>query len=63
MSLLSTGSNHPCLAIRLGGVSGGSKTQEWRDSSHTAIVGGGKFGSAKFPTATTTSPGKLSLSQ
>jgi hypothetical protein len=47
----------------LGGVSGGNETQEWRDSSHTETVGAGKFGSAKFPMATMTYPGKLSLSQ
>jgi hypothetical protein len=31
--------NHPCFATRLGGVLGGKENQEWRDSSHTAIVG------------------------
>jgi hypothetical protein len=39
---------HPCFATRLGGVSDGKETQGWRDSSHTAIVGAGKFGSAKL---------------
>jgi hypothetical protein len=34
---------HPCFATRLGGVSDGKETQGWRDSSHTAIVGAGKF--------------------
>jgi hypothetical protein len=34
--------------MRLGGVSGGRETQGWRDSSHTPIVGAGKFGSAKL---------------
>ena len=53
----------PCLVVRLGGVSGGNATQGWRDSSHTAMVGAGKFGSAKLPTATATNPGKCSLSQ
>src|SRR5262249_56257040 len=38
---------HPCFATRLGGVSGGRETQGWRDSSHTLMVGAGKFGSAK----------------
>jgi len=54
---------HPCFAARLGGVSGGKETQGWRDSSHTAIVGAGKFGSAKLPMATATYPGKPSPSQ
>jgi hypothetical protein len=45
------------------GVSGGNETQRWHDSSHTETVGAGKFGSAKFPMATMTYPGKLSLSQ
>jgi hypothetical protein len=54
---------HPCFATRLGGVSGGKETQGWRDSSHTAMVGTGKFGSAKLPMATATYPGKPSLSQ
>jgi hypothetical protein len=54
---------HPCFATRLGGVSGGKETQGWRDSSHTAMVGAGKFGSAKLPMATATYPGKPSLSQ
>jgi len=53
----------PCFATRLGGVSGGMETQGWRDSSHTAMVGAGKFGSAKLPMATATYPGKPSLSQ
>ena len=51
------------LAGRLGGVSGGKDTQGWRVSSHTAMVGGGKFGSAKLPMATVTYPGKPSFSQ
>jgi hypothetical protein len=55
--------HHPCFAARFGGVSGGNKTQGWRDSSHTAMVGAGKFGSAKLPMATATYPGKPSLSQ
>ena len=55
--------NHPCFATRLGGMSGGKETQEWRDSSHTAMVGAGKFGSAKLPMVTATYPGKPSLSQ
>ena len=42
---------HPCFATRLAGVSGGKDTQGWRDSSHTAMVGAGKFGSAKLPMA------------
>jgi hypothetical protein len=46
----------------LGGVSGGKETQGWRDSSHTAMVGAGKFGSAKLPMATVTYPGKPSFS-
>jgi hypothetical protein len=54
---------HPCLVTRLGGVSGGKETQGWRDSSHTAMVGAGKFGSAKLPIATATYPGKPSPSQ
>jgi hypothetical protein len=54
---------HPCFAMRLGGVSDGKETQGWRDSSHTPIVGAGKFGSAKLPMATATNPGKPSLSQ
>jgi hypothetical protein len=54
---------HPCFATRVGGVSGGKETQGWRDSSHTAMVGAGKFGSAKLPMATATYPGKPSLSQ
>ncbi len=55
--------NHPCFATRLGGVLGGKENQEWRDSSHTAIVGARKFGSAKLPIATATYPGKPSFSQ
>src|SRR5262249_4487979 len=54
---------HPCFATRLGGVSGGKETQGWRDSSHTAMAGAGKFGSAKLPMATATYPGKPSPSQ
>src|SRR5215831_14190875 len=54
---------HPCFAMRFGGVSGGKETQGWRDSSHTAMVGAGKFGSAKLPMATATYPGKPSPSQ
>jgi hypothetical protein len=54
---------HPCFVMRLGGVSGGKATQGWRDSSHTAMVGAGKFGSAKLPMATATYPRKPSLSQ
>src|SRR5262245_38718072 len=54
---------HPCFATRLGGVSGGRETQGWRDSSHTLMVGAGKFGSAKLPMATATYPGKPSPSQ
>src|SRR5215471_10361606 len=46
--------SQPCFARRLGGVSGGKETQGWRDSSHTAMVGAGKFGSAKLPMATAT---------
>jgi hypothetical protein len=53
----------PCFATRLGGVSGGRETQGWRDSSHTAMVGAGKLGSAKLPMATATYPGKPSPSQ
>ena len=53
----------PCFATRLGGVSGGKVTQEWRVSSHTAIFGAGKLGSAKLPIATVTYPGKPSFSQ
>ena len=52
----------PCFATRLGGVSGGRETQGWRDSSHTAMVGAGKLGSAKLPMATATYPGKPSPS-
>lgn len=54
---------HPCFVMRLGGVSGGMETQGWRDSSHTAMVGAGKYGSAKLPMATVTVPGKPSFSQ
>jgi hypothetical protein len=54
---------HPCFAMRLGGVSGGKETQWWRDCSHTAMVGAGKFGSAKLPMAIVTYPGRLSFSQ
>ena len=54
---------HTCFARRLGGVSGGRETQGWRDSSHTPMVGAGKFGSAKLPMATATYPGKPSPSQ
>jgi hypothetical protein len=38
-------------------------SQGWRDSSHTAMVGAGKFGSAKLPMATVMCPGKPSFSQ
>ena len=41
--------NHACFATRLGGVSGGKETQGWRDSSHTAMVGAGKFGRRCLP--------------
>jgi hypothetical protein len=54
---------HPCFATRLGGVSGGKESQAWHDSSHTAMVGAGKFGSAKLPMATATYPGKPSPCQ
>ncbi len=54
---------YPCFATRLGGVSGGKESQGWCDSSQTATVGAGKFGSAKLPTAMATYPGKPSLSQ
>ena len=54
---------HPCFAIRLDGASGANETQGWRDSSHTETAGAGKFGSARFPMATMTYPGELSLSQ
>jgi hypothetical protein len=54
---------HPCFAERFGGVSAGKETQGWRDSSHTAMVGAGKFGSAKLPMAIVTCPGKPSFSQ
>src|SRR5512139_1180453 len=43
---------YPCFATRLGGMSGSKDTQGWRDSSHTAMAGGGKVGSAKLPTVT-----------
>jgi hypothetical protein len=55
--------HHACFATRLGGVSGGKETQGWRDSSHAAMVGAGKFGSAKLPMATATYPGNPSFSQ
>jgi hypothetical protein len=55
--------HHPCFTTRLGGVSGGKETQGWRDSSHTAMVGAGKSGSAKLPMATAMYPGKPSFSQ
>ena len=51
------------LPATAGGVSGGKDTQGWRDSSHTAMVGAGKYGSAKLPMATVTVPGKPSFSQ
>ena len=54
---------HPCFAMRLGGVSSGRETQGWRDSSHTAMFGAGKLGSAKLPMATLTYPGKPVFSQ
>jgi hypothetical protein len=41
-------------------VSDGKETQGWRDSSNTAIVGAGKFGSVKLPMATATYPGNPS---
>jgi hypothetical protein len=50
--------DHACFATRLGGVSGGKETQGCRVSSHTAMAGAGKFGSAKLPMATATYPGK-----
>ena len=53
----------PCFAARFAGVSGGNATQGWRDSSHTAMVGAGNFGSAKLPMATATYPGKPLPSQ
>jgi hypothetical protein len=59
----SGGDYHPCFAMRLGGVSGGRETQGWRDCSHTAMVGAGKFGSAKLPMAIVMYPGRLSFSQ
>jgi hypothetical protein len=54
---------HPCFAARFDGVSGGKETQGWRDSSHTAMVGGGKLGSAKLPMAVMMVPGKPVFSQ
>jgi hypothetical protein len=54
---------YPCFLARFGGVSGGNKTQGCRVSSHTAMAGAGKFGSAKLPMATVTCPGKPSFSQ
>jgi len=54
---------HPCFAARFGGVSGGKEIQGWRDSSHTAMFGAGKLGSAKLPMATLTYPGKPVFSQ
>jgi hypothetical protein len=47
----------------LGYVEGRNIAYEFRhcDSSHTAMVGAGKFGSAKLPMATATYPGKPSL--
>ena len=44
----------PCFGVRLGGMSGGRVTQRCLESSHTEIVGPGKFGSAKVPMATAT---------
>jgi hypothetical protein len=49
---------YPCFLARFGGVSGGKETQGWRVSSHTAMVGAGKFGSAKLPMATGDVSGK-----
>jgi len=43
-------------------AAGGKETQGWRDSSHTAMVGAGKFGSAKLSMATARYPIKPSLS-
>jgi hypothetical protein len=54
---------HTCFTTRLRGVSAGKETQGCRDSSHTAMVGAGKFGSAKLPMATATYPRKPSFSQ
>jgi hypothetical protein len=54
----SGGGYQPCFATRLGGVSGGKEIQGWRDCSHTAMVGAGKFGSAKLPMAIMTYPRK-----
>jgi hypothetical protein len=34
--------DHPCLAIRSTGISGGNEIQGWRDSSQNAIVGAGR---------------------
>jgi hypothetical protein len=58
-----TDTYHACFGTRFGGVSGGRETQGWRVSSHTAMVGAGKLGSAKLPMATVTCPGKPSFSQ
>ena len=44
----------PCFGMRLGAVSGGRVTQGCLESSHTEIVGPGKFGSAKVPMAMAT---------
>jgi len=44
---------HPCFV----NVAVGKEIQAWRDSSNTAMVGTGKFGSAKAPMATATYPG------
>jgi hypothetical protein len=55
--------DHPCFATRLGGTSGDKESQGCLDSSQTAIVGAGKFGSAKLPIAMATYPGKPSPSQ
>jgi hypothetical protein len=54
----SGGGYQPCFAMRLGGVSGGKETQGWRDCSHTAMVGAGKFGSAKLPIGNSDVPRK-----
>src|ERR1700730_12647834 len=54
---------HTCFATRLRGVSAGKETQGCRDAAHTAMVGAGKFGSAKLPIATATYPRKPSFSQ
>jgi hypothetical protein len=42
---------HPCFAARFGGVSGGKDTHGCRVSSHTEMVGAGKFRSARLPMA------------